>query len=395
MEVALSFAVVPFLTGRTVLAVGLLATFWAVQGVMHEGELSWKAVALGIGGGLVSSLLEAMAQRLREWVELISSTYRALEARVTSVLVSLIAMLWAAAVLGRFARQLVSEATAMAGLEPAHAVVLAVGLVAFFVATARASVSAAVAEVPLLDDGGVRTLFRRVELVWTFFGLGLVFLFPLFGVAVLLVTITALLWCWVLVRGISDGARRACDACARPVHLAASVCSGCRAERRPKQVGVLGRLQADEVVDVVAHRDALLGLKRCPHCAESLKLEGLGCETCRTPLWASTVERDGFLRRVDVRLLKWAPVFGALGLVPVVGLGVALVMYRLGPGAALAGFASWKGRLGARVVRALIVTALAVVQPVPVIGVVAVLGLIALQRHWGRTALLERGRAHS
>lgn len=87
------------------------------------------------------------------------------------------------------------------------------------------------------------------------------------------------------------------------------------------------------------------------------------------------------------------PVFALLGLIPILGLGLALLVYRVGPGAALVGFASWRDRLGVRALRGATVFVLALLQPVPVLGAAAVLTLVAAQQAWARRAfLLTTGR---
>ena len=79
---ALSLGVIPFLAGRTVLAVGLLATFFAVQGVLAQREATWEAVLLGIIGGFLSLGVQALAHWLRRLVDEVAGVlFRALPVR--------------------------------------------------------------------------------------------------------------------------------------------------------------------------------------------------------------------------------------------------------------------------------------------------------------------------
>ncbi len=94
------------------------------------------------------------------------------------------------------------------------------------------------------------------------------------------------------------------------------------------------------------------------------------------------------MRRADARVLAMAPVFGALGLIPVAGLGLALFLYRVGPGGALSGYTTVQERLGVRAMKWLALAGLALLQPVPLVGVGAVLAMVVIQQVWNRRAFL-------
>jgi hypothetical protein len=87
------------------------------------------------------------------------------------------------------------------------------------------------------------------------------------------------------------------------------------------------------------------------------------------------------------------PVFIALGFVPVLGLAIALVTYKLSAAGAFAGYADWRGRLGVRFLRMVMLVGLALVQPVPLVGVAATWAYLTLSHVWVRTTVRSQRAA--
>lgn len=112
------------------------------------------------------------------------------------------------------------------------------------------------------------------------------------------------------------------------------------------------------------------------------------CEGCGAPAFTDAEQARRFVGQVDARVLALGPVLAGLGLIPVLGLGLALLLYRVAPSGALAGMVRPKDRLVTRLLKGLAVVLLALVQPVPLLGVAAVVGLLAAQHLWTRRAFL-------
>lgn len=181
MEIALSFGVIPFLTGRTLLTVGLLVTYYSLRLALAEGALTPRTVLQGAVGAAMAVMAQALAQWAREAVRELTETVRSLERRLNAMAMSVVAMLFALFILGRFGHQLAASGTGVdtAGIDFTLLVVLAVGAVAFWFATLRGRVADVLEKLPLLDQVGVRRVAFVAEATWTFVGLVLVIAFPL------------------------------------------------------------------------------------------------------------------------------------------------------------------------------------------------------------------------
>lgn len=391
-EVALCFAAIPFLAGQTTLAVGVLAAGLAFSGMWQTRDFTWRGALFGIVAGLLSFALQYALHRAREWLLEFSSTMRALERRLELALTTCLSMLFAAAVLyelGAAAVEEAREAVALAGFDERALIILAVGVLAFGVGLARSRVAELLREAPLVTELGVRRAFFFAEATWTLVGLSLTLLFPLFGLVLFAGLLAVMGVTWAVARRVAGG-RGACAACGAPLHLAAPHCPACAAPRAPRRLGVLGQPLDAPAPDAAAHALSLLAQRRCPWCAEGLRRRDgvVVCSRCARQPFGSVEEAKAFVRRADARVLAMTPVFGALGLVPVAGLGLALFLYRVGPGGALSGYATVHERLGVRATKWLALAGLALLQPVPLVGVGAVLAMVAIQQAWNRRAFL-------
>ena len=82
-------------------------------------------------------------------------------------------------------------------------------------------------------------------------------------------------------------------------------------------------------------------------------------------------------------------VCAAMSVVPVLGLLVGGISFRLSRNGALGRYASLKRRLGSRVVMVLATIGLALLQSVPVLGIVSLPALAALQYAMDRRAVVS------
>lgn len=382
----LCFGLVPFFTGRTTLAIGLVLTWFSMQGAMAEGELSFKAVVIGVVGGVVSSLLQLGVSKLRSWLEEVAQAYRRFMERTDVWLAVFVAMAFAGKMMNTALPETNERAASLGGREAG--LMLGVGALAYVFARLRSEISSLFAELPLSDVPGVSRTVFGVELVSTVLGVAIAFAAPVISVGLMGLTLVLLAGGALVLSRVRRGAREACAACGASLHLCASACGKCGATHQARKTGFLGRPGSAPVDDVNRHRLALLAALRCPSCAEPLRNAAAGsCERCRAALFRDDTEFTAFLRHVDTRFAVMSPLFIALGLVPVLGLGLALLTYKLSPAGSLAGFTDWRGKVGARVLRGLTLTGLALVQPVPLIGAGATWAFITASHVWVRRSV--------
>ncbi|MFP2924806.1 hypothetical protein ACLESO_06235 [Pyxidicoccus sp. 3LG] len=402
-SIAISLGVVPYLAGRTTLALGVLLLWYGLQGVISEGELSVRSVLLGILGGVatialqfvvawVRELLAALEQEVEAWMRRLEIAFAVFFATGFTLV-----LLWDvggmllsgsglpfAAVSG----QMLSPEFSMKAL-----ILLGVGVTAYAFASLRARIGELFDFIPLSDESSVRRVLFLAELVFTVAGLVVALLFPVVGVVVMVVLFALLVGVLLALRAVTRGARGPCERCAAEVHLAGSVCPACTAVRVPRRIGFLGRVLEGAPADMQKHQHSLLAARRCASCAERLEtVEGMvRCPACRAPAFRDEVARRSFLRYVEARLAVLVPVLAVFGLVPVLGIGAGLVLYKLAPAGSLSAFVSWRERLGTRILRAVAVLALLFLQPIPVVGAFAVPGLVVLLHLATRRAFLAAG----
>ncbi len=393
---ALSLGIVPFLAGRTVLAVGLLVAFFAVQGVVQHGELGWKSVPLGIAAGFASLALQALVHWLRGLLRELTETFHEWMDRAYVLWVTMWALLFAAyamGLLGKKAWEAVSalepSAVALAGFPPEAWKLVLVGVVAWGFASLRVRLGALFSLLPVSEVGGLGRLLFLVEAGWTVLGLWVAVTFPWVGAALAVGALAALVAAVLVLRRVTEGGRGPCAACGKSLHLGASTCPACRTTRTPSKLGLLGRVVQGAPTDAAAHRLQLLTVHRCPTCAERLGADRRQpCLACGQPCFASEAESRAFVRHVDARVAALMPVFAALGLVPGLGLVLALLLYKLAPSGALGGYVRWHQALGTRLLRGAAMLALGLLQPVPLLGALAAAALIAVMQVWTRRAFL-------
>ncbi|MFN7135736.1 MAG: hypothetical protein ACK4N5_26930 [Myxococcales bacterium] len=109
-------------------------------------------------------------------------------------------------------------------------------------------------------------------------------------------------------------------------------------------------------------------------------------------MFADDDARRALLVHADKTFAALLPVFAGLGLVPLLGLAAALVLYRVSPASSLAALVSWKQRLLGRVLRFAAVTVLVLLQPIPGVGVVAVPAMLVITHLASRIPLLRLPR---
>jgi hypothetical protein len=386
----IAFAVVPFLSSRTLLALGVLSGWYVVQASIAEGGLSVKAVLKGVACAVLAMLAEAVWRRIKGLLQAISDAYRWI-LRQLDLVGSVVASMAIALFVLRTSVEVARPAFTTAGVDRHGVIIGAVGVLAYLFAWLRGELTELLDFIPFVQEAAIRRTVAIGETAWTIVGLCLVFAAPIVGVVLLVSALAFTLGSVLALRRIRSGSLAPCEACQKPLHRGGSVCPHCKAARSPSRIGVVGRVRPGPPSDLAHHRLALLATRRCPSCAEQIVNDGgrIRCAGCGVPPLGDDQELRALVRYVDARALALAPAFAALGLIPVLGLGAGLVFYRASPASALSSYVGWQDRLGTRMVRGLGLTVLTLLQPVPLVGVAATLGIIALLHLWARQRVLS------
>jgi hypothetical protein len=132
---------------------------------------------------------------------------------------------------------------------------------------------------------------------------------------------------------------------------------------------------------------SLTAAGRCARCATPCPGEILAvCPRCHAPRLTAE-QAQQVLRDIDRRLPVTLGLCAGMSAVPVLGLLVGGVYFRLSRNGSLGRYASLKRRLGSRVVMLLATIGLALLQSVPVVGIVSLPVLAALQYGMDRRAV--------
>lgn len=393
--IAVCLGLVPFIAGRTTLAVGLVA-LWYLQGsVRAEGRLTLASALSALPVAVVIVAVGYAADLAHRQLGHIFESTPETRRRGDQVLTLLAAVVVTNLVLPETESTTAAAFAAppaflAAGFGDRAPVFLAVGVLAVVFSTLRSRISEAFDLIPLSSEGGLSRALFWAEAAWTVVGLAIAIAFPVLGVVMavgMLLTLLTLLW---LVRRLSRGSRGPCPACGKSVNLAASVCPGCSGALEPRALGAFGRVLPGGPTDPQRHKLALLSGQCCPRCAERLTSKDgtVTCGACGQTPFRDPAEARAFVRHVDARVAAMTPIYAALGLVPILGLAVSLVLYRLSPAGALSNYVSWHQRLAPRLLRGLAVMGLGLVQPVPVLGAGATVAVIGATQVWTRKAFL-------
>lgn len=396
--IAVGFGAIPFLSGRTTLAIGLIITFYTFRVMWEMKEVSPRTVLLGIAVGLGSILLQYCIHWVRETVASLEATVREWMRHLDTLAATCFALLFGVALLGYFGEMAalgVRGAVSHTGLEKTvslfqAAVILGLlGGTAYAFAWLRGWLTELFTIVPLSDEPSVRRVVFAADVGWTVIGVFVAVMFPVVGLVVMVLSFLVLLGVALALRAMARTAYGRCEHCAAELHLAASVCPSCASARVPRRIGLFARVLEGAPADLAEHRHALLAARRCPSCAERLKADGQGpCSRCGVVAFRDEEARRAFLRFVEARLAALLPVFALFGLLPVLGIGAAFLLYKLSPAGALGGYTRLRDRLGMGFLKVVAVLGLVFLQPVPLVGALAVPAVIGLLHVSSRQAFL-------
>ena len=182
------------------------------------------------------------------------------------------------------------------------------------------------------DDLGIRSFISWMEEFWASFGI----LFLLLYAPVMLVMIGLVMGVIYLIHRRAqkkqDQARVECSSCQTRIHPFATACSSCGAfHANPVKLGFFGGLSEETTRDIKEQELRLIELKRSPKSGE--RLEGRGVEikgpTDGEAVFGDPERNRRYLNQVGGRLPVVLGLGTLLSLVPVIGLIIGVVYYRL------------------------------------------------------------------
>lgn len=365
---------VPFFAGRTLLTSGLVIS-WYLAFDAGNGGLNFRSALILTLGVAVTAGIDYGLTKLKPWARELLTATLTIPKELEDKFKVFAALMCATALIS-------NENGSRLGLIGALVIV---GGLSWLFTKLRSNADAIFETLPVAQLPGVGSAIFLVELVSTIAGVALAFLAPVVSVVLMVFALIGLALVAAALRRFRDGAREACVSCGASVHQCAGACPKCGTAHAAHCVGVLGRPTKALVQDESRHRLVLLAGHRCPRCADGLR--GSHCPACKLDAFRDDAEFTAFVRYVDTRFAVMTPVFVALGFVPVLGLALALVAYRLSSAGAFAGYADWRGKLGVRVLRGAMLVGLALVQPVPLIGVAATWAYLTLSHVWTRATV--------
>jgi hypothetical protein len=347
-------------------------------GASPEWFRSWACLAV-LGALAALELLSARSEDLRQ-----------LLGQADALVKAAVAMLVALAVIdGGTAESL--RAIQKAGLEPESAWALVVGGATWAAAGLRRAVVELVVDVDAGDDLGLRTVLAWAESTWAVVGLLFLVVFP---VAALVLSALTTLGIWGVRRRAEAREERAklpCAGCGTPLRPHAVGCHACGRELdAPRAVGVFGQPRERAAPDRASHAFDLVARKRCPRCAGRLRERAVqqACATCGKVTFASPAEFERYLDVLAARLPRTLLVSAALGAIPLLGVVPGVAYYRLNLVSGLRGYIPPLRGITTRWLVRLIHVLVVVVQPIPLVGAVALPVLC-----WSTYAIYRRSLA--
>ena len=202
----------------------------------------------------------------------------------------------------------------------------------WFACIARARLLGVFIEADPDDDTMLMGLFSWAEDLWALLGTLLLILFPL---VMLGITAAILSTLWLLqwrARRREHKARSPCPSCNEPMFGSAVNCGQCgTANPAVRAVGWLGQTRDEPAPNPTQQPVLLTQKQRCPRCADHLKARRARqqCPTCAHELFKDPADVQRYLAVTDARLWPVVLIAGLLGLIPILGLIPAIILYRI------------------------------------------------------------------
>lgn len=239
----------------------------------------------------------------------------------------------------------------------------------------------------LLDDLDLDELFLSVAWAEDFLVVGSVVLLFLLGPIMLVIAAITCLGLWALEKAIQrwgNTMRRPCAQCTKPQWPHGFACASCGAENQsPAAVGFFGLPKRTGMLDDhVPHQVKLLKYGRCPRCAELLQrsVGAQTCQPCGNQVFVTEAAISTYAEATGPTELRVIVACALLGLIPIVGMVPAIVLYRSQLVAPYRRYLPFAKTFGLRWAARGASLALTLLQWIPLVGLVA-LPLMAVINH--------------
>jgi uncharacterized membrane protein len=175
-----------------------------------------------------------------------------------------------------------------------------------------------------------------------------------------------------------------CGKCNTSIYPSAVACPSCRTPViEPRAVGWLGQSKSDAETDLAHHPLRLVEKRRCALCATHLKHGGIGekCPTCGTTVFGEQEFAERYSNWIALRLPMVLAVCFVLGLIPLLGLILGAIYYRIELVQPFNEYLPLGKRFKLRIGLRILFILLAIFQLLPVAGALVV-PIMALLTYW-------------
>lgn len=206
------------------------------------------------------------------------------------------------------------------------------GWVVFFVAQLRGAIFGFMAEADEDDDLGAQGLLSWLEDGMASIGILFAVILPMFALAVTGVTVLGLFLFNKYLRYREEKKKVPCAHCQAPNHLCGPHCHSCKAAREPvHQIGFMGMIRKDIVINIASHRHRMIARKRCSFCGNRFEEKKIAqvCSACGHPPFANRETLNAYLDQMGAQVPKTMLICMGLSFIPVLGLIPGIIYYRV------------------------------------------------------------------
>jgi putative Mn2+ efflux pump MntP len=209
---------------------------------------------------------------------------------------------------------------------------VAAGGTVFFLTSVRQELLEVLVEADADDSLGLQHLLMWCENVWVCLALILLFVVPIIMLVLLVIVVGFMLLIRKLHEWHEEKEKLACGKCSAKIYPCAKSCPECKQPHEsPCSIGLLGTSKPGTTADLETHAFRLLEKKRCPECATRLHERHVSqtCPACGTRVFddnAKMIAYDDYIQR---RFKKTMVIVTVLGLIPVIGLVIGVIWYRI------------------------------------------------------------------
>jgi hypothetical protein len=241
----------------------------------------------------------------------------------------------------------------------------------WFIATVRNAILRFLAEVDDDDSLGLQKFISWLEDGWTLAAFIFLIVLPLVSLFLFALAVFSLFLIRKIIERREEKVKVPCEHCQTPVHPCALHCPSCQGKvSAPRNVGVFGQAKGSAATDLAQHRMHLISRKRCPFCATRSKVKKVWqkCTACGRPFFEDEKAVQEYLDFIAGRLPLTLLICLLFSFVPLLGLFVGVIYYRLSLIAGLRGYVPWAAAFFTRLLVKIINLILIAFQWVPLLG---------------------------